>query len=83
MNLTHPANGLNTLTGAASGTAQLEEALLAEPPAADAAADLEELDDDVEALIVCMDRTTAEHLFLHAQRPIPCHGTDAAARYAG
>lgn len=32
--------------------------------------DLDELDDGVEAVIIRMDRTTAEHLFLRAQRPV-------------
>ncbi len=43
-------------------------AALAEPLADVESAELNELDDGVEALIIHMDRTTAEHLFLRAQR---------------
>ena len=46
-----------------------EEALEADEPAMNGASiDHDEPDDGVEALIVRMDRTTAEHLFLQAQR---------------
>jgi hypothetical protein len=65
---THSANEINRLTDAADGSVGTEGLSLAESSASDELAELEELDDDVEALIVRMDRTTAEHLFLHAQR---------------
>lgn len=68
MVVTRTANELNTLAGEVSGAAGPEERLVAEPPAANVQAELEEEDDGVEALIIRMDRTTAEHLFLHAQR---------------
>ncbi len=46
-----------------------EEALEADVPAMNGpSTDHDEPDDGVEALIVRMDRTTAEHLFLQAQR---------------
>lgn len=67
---TRSANEINTLTGAASGNAESDGFSLAESSAADEPAEMEEEDDGVEALIVCMDRTRAEHLFLHAQRHI-------------
>ena len=70
MVVTRTANELNTLAGGGSGVIDSEERLVAEPPAANAQAELEEEDDGVEALIIRMDRTTAEHLFLHAQRHI-------------
>ena len=67
---TRSANEMNLLAEAASGNTGSEEFSLAEPSATDELAEMEELDDGVEALIVRMDRTTAEHLFLHAQRHI-------------
>ena len=67
---THSANEVNRLADAADGNVGTEGLSLAESSASDELAEMEELDDDVEALIVRMDRTTAEHLFLHAQRRI-------------
>ena len=67
---TRSANEMNILADAASGNAVSEGVSLAESSATDELAEIEELDDGVEALIVRMDRTTAEHLFLHAQRHI-------------
>lgn len=67
---THSANETNRLADAAASSVGTEGLSLAESSASDELAEMEELDDDVEALIVRMDRTTAEHLFLHAQRLI-------------
>lgn len=65
---THSANETNRLADSAASSVGTEGLSLAESSASDELAEMEELDDDVEALIVRMDRTTAEHLFLHAQR---------------
>ena len=71
MMATRSANEINTLTEAASGDGESDGFSLAESSATDEPAEMEEEEDDgVEAFIVCMDRTRAEHLFLHAQRLI-------------
>ena len=70
MNLKHTANGLNILAGTADAEAGAGGLLVAESETEQQSAEPEEVDDDVEALIVSMDSTTAEHLFLHAQRRI-------------
>jgi hypothetical protein len=67
---TRSANETNMLADTAAGNVGTEGVSLAESSVSDELAEMEELDDDVEALIVRMDRTTAEHLFLHAQRHI-------------
>jgi hypothetical protein len=67
---TRSANEMNMLTEAAFGNAESGGFSLAESSASDEPAEIEEEDDGVEPLIVCMDRTRAEHLFLHAQRHI-------------
>ncbi len=64
MTQTHNAQGLNTLTEAAPS----EDALKAKPDANGLPEKPDEPDDSVEALIIPMDRTTAEHLFLQAQQ---------------
>ena len=70
MMATRSANEINTLTEAASGDGESDGFSLAESSATDEPAEMEEEDDGVEALIIRMDRTRAEHLFLHAQRLI-------------
>jgi hypothetical protein len=60
-------NGLNTLTGVALSNAGAGVLLVAEPLTED---QHDELDDDVEALIIQMDGTAVEHLFLQAQRQV-------------
>jgi hypothetical protein len=67
---TRSANEMSMLTGAAFSNAESDGGSLAESSAIDEPAEMEEEDDGVEPLIVCMDRTRAEHLFLHAQRHI-------------
>lgn len=67
---TRSANEMPTLTQTAFGNAEPGGCSLAESSATDEPAEIEEEDDGVEPLIVCMDRTRAEHLFLHAQRHI-------------
>ena len=67
---TRSANEMSMLTQAAFGNAESGGYSPAESPATDELAETEEEDDGVEPLIVCMDRTRAEHLFLHAQRHI-------------
>ena len=64
------ANEINMLADAAAGNVGTEGVSLVESSVSDELAEMEDVDDDVEALIVRMDRTTAEHLFLHAQRHI-------------
>jgi len=64
MSIICTANELNTCSGEAAGSVEAEERLIVD--AADTQAELE--DDDVEAVIIRMDRTSAELLFLHAQR---------------
>lgn len=70
MNLKYSANGMNTLTDLAPLSSGAGGLLVAGVGADEQLADQEELDDDVEALIVSMDGTTAEHLFLSAQRRV-------------
>jgi hypothetical protein len=61
-------NGLNPTHKTGGNGSSSGNTALAEPPADAESAELNELDDGVEALIIHMDRTTAEHLFLRAQR---------------
>ena len=61
-------NGLKPGQGTVVGRTNSGNLLMAEAPAEDQLVELDELDDGVEALIIHMDRTTAEHLFLRAQR---------------
>jgi hypothetical protein len=70
MNLKHHANRANTLADLPSLNGGAGGLLVAKPGTGDLLADQEELDDDVEALVIHMDGTTAEHLFLRAQRHI-------------
>lgn len=67
---TRSANEMSMLTEAAFSNAEPGGSSLAESSATDEPAEMEEEDDGVEPLIVCMDRTRAEHFFLHAQRHI-------------
>jgi len=68
MRHTNNTNGLNTLADTLTLGEGAGNLLDAEPYADEQSAELDEPDDGVEALIVHMDRTTAEHLFLRAQR---------------
>lgn len=70
MNLKYSANGMNTLIDVSALSGGAGGLLIAGPGADEQLADQEEPDDDVEALIVSMDGTTAEHLFLSAQRRV-------------
>ena len=67
---TYQANETNTLAGTASSNTSPTGLSLAAATAPDAAVELEDLDDGVEAQIVCMDPTTVEHLFLQARRQV-------------
>ena len=67
---TRSANEMSMLTQTAFSNAEPGGSSLAESSATDEPAEMEEEDDGVEPLIVCMDRTRAEHFFLHAQRHI-------------
>jgi hypothetical protein len=69
MDWQNSTNGLKPTQGSIVGKHIASSTALAELPAADAeSVELTDLDDNVEALIIHMDRTTAEHLFLRAQR---------------
>jgi hypothetical protein len=61
-------NGFKSAPGKEIGRHLRGTTSLAEPPESDQPLEPDELDDGVEALIIHMDRTTAEHLFLRAQR---------------
>jgi hypothetical protein len=65
--MTHPINTdiLNALADAAPSEELLEKR---KPGREGQTATWNEPDDGVEALIISLDRTTAEHLFLQAQR---------------
>lgn len=61
-------NGLQSAHNTGGSNYNTSNTALAEPLADVESAELNELDDGVEALIIHMDRTTAEHLFLRALR---------------
>lgn len=66
--MTHTINAENL--NALADIAPSETLAGTEPDAASQSAEHDAPDDDVEALIISMDRTAAEHLFLQAQRHI-------------
>ncbi len=68
MTQTNTTEELTTLADMTSANTGVAMPLDAEEYAEDQSAELDEADDGVEALIIHMDRTTAEHLFLRAQR---------------
>ncbi len=70
MDLKHHANKMNTLADLPSLNGGTGGLLVAEPGTDDKLADQENLGDEVEALIIHMDGTTAEHLFLRARRGV-------------
>jgi hypothetical protein len=68
MNWQDSTNGLKPTSKSVLGRRLAANPTLTESPDTDQLAELNEGDDGVEALIIRMDRTTAEHLFLRAQR---------------
>ncbi len=68
MNWQDSTNGFKSAPVTGIGRNLGGTASLADLPERDQPLEPEELDDGVEALIIRMDRTTAEHLFLRAQR---------------
>jgi hypothetical protein len=66
-----PTQQSNTQEKGSATTALAETPTV--PPTSDQVTEYTELDDGVEALIIYMDRTTAEHVFLRAHRRYePC-----------